>query len=546
MMQTFVKDILRIEKSMIWVLVVFSITISICSLIVPLALQAIVNTIAFSLIKRQLLGLSFIVIIVLALAGVLRSYQFKVVEYKEQEIFTRLSLGLAQRLPRLKTSHLQAKRNLELVNLFLEVIPVQKTLAVILIYLIEMSIQALTGFTLLAFYHPYFLVLDISLIVLVFLSLYIPFKSAKKFAEDESTYKHKTISWLEEYLECANTIKFTNNHKYLLKKVDDSVAHYLKARSSMLRKILHHFFGLYSTYTVANAALLSLGGYLVFKAELSLGQLVSAELVLNIILSSFLKLSYSLGTLYELTPACNKATKIYKENYELSINEISEQEQKNINAKIPMAPTIKLQNISFKNEKKELILKNLNATLNAGTVTGVIGSFSSGKSLLLDLLAGFTPLKEGAIFIEKVLLSEHSVLVLRERMAFVKGIEIINDSLLNNLAFGNPGVEIERIHELFSVFGLSDVINRLPEKINTNLVSCQHSISSINLYKLMMIRAIVANPIILLVDNVFDVLPLEDAKAFKDYLEQLPNPPTTLISTANEDVAKLFDHKVVL
>ncbi len=546
MMQTFVKDILRIEKSMIWVLVVFSITISICTLIVPFAVQAIVNTLAFSLIKRQLIALSLIVVFILTIAGILRAYQLIIVEHKEQEIFTRLSLGLADRLSRLKPSHLEGKRDLELVNLFLEVIPIQKTIVVILIYMIEMSIQAITGCVLLALYHPYFLILDVVLLLFIFLSLIIPYKHAKKFAEDESNYKHKTISWLEEYLECRNMVKFSNHKNYLLKKVDNNVFSYLVARNGVMRKLLQHFFGFYTTYTLANAALLSLGGYLVFKAQLSLGQLVSAELVLNLLLASFLKLSYNLGTLYELVPACKKANKVFSADYELSDDEVTQTDQDNINAKLVNAPSLQLQNISFKNDKNTLVLNGLNAEIKAGNLTVITGQHGCGKSLLVDMITGFTQLQEGAIFVGNVLLSEHTTLILRKKMAFVKNIEILNDTLFNNLTLGNSNIEIERLLEIFSILKLNEAIDRLPKKINSNLVACKHALSSINLYKLMLVRAIVSEPVILIIDQVFDILPLEECRAIVHYLEQLPNTPTTLITTSNDAVANLFSEKVAL
>jgi hypothetical protein len=87
-----------------------------------------------------------------------------------------------------------------------------------LIYLVELAIQAVTSFILLAFYHPYLLVLDGILIVGFIRALAWPYSKAMQSAMLESDYKHKMVAWLEEYLHCTNLFNFNQNEDFLLKK----------------------------------------------------------------------------------------------------------------------------------------------------------------------------------------------------------------------------------------------------------------------------------------------------------------------------------------
>lgn len=542
----FVKDVLQIDKSTVWLLVVFSIFISICSLVVPITVQAIVNTIAFSTIKRQFGLLAILVILVLGFAGILRGLQLLIVEYKEQELFSRVALSLTDRLSRLKYSLLEEKRNIQLVNLFLEVIPVQKCLMVIMIYLVEMVIQALTGFILLALYHPFFLALDIFLVILLSLSLYIPFKKAMNYAYDESDSKHCLLEWLEEYLTCPTLFKFSNNSNYLLKKIDNSLVNHLVAKQKMIKSILKHFFGLYSTFIIANAGLLLIGGRLVFAGELSLGQLVSAEIVLNLLLSSFIKLSYSLGSLYELIPSCKKVSKIFTRDYELSSDLLEEKEIATVNQKLTSAPQISFLHVSFTDERNYQVFSQLSFVAKAGEMTAFYSKERNAKHGIVNLISGLSNIQEGKILIDDWLYTEHRALVLREHMMLVREIEIFQGSIFENLTLGKDDIEVEHLYALFDKFEISKVINNLPEQVNSQLVACQKAIPNLDLYKLMIIRAILVSPKIILIDSVFDLFPIATCQKIKENISQMENAPTIILTTARKDVANLFTNKVAL
>ena len=95
-----VRRLLSLERGELGVLVVYAITIGLVSLAVPVAAQALVNTVAFTARMQPIVVLSALVFVGLAVAGALRTLQQKVVEVLQQRFFVRSAHEVALRLAR--------------------------------------------------------------------------------------------------------------------------------------------------------------------------------------------------------------------------------------------------------------------------------------------------------------------------------------------------------------------------------------------------------------------------------------------------------------
>lgn len=538
-MYQLVSNVLKIKKGIVRLLVLFSLCVSVLSLIIPIAVQTIVNTLAFSTLKQPLYILVLSVIFVLILAGFLRVCQLMIVEHVQQSFFTDIALRFAGLLPRLKLRELNAHRGPEIINRFFEVIPIQKTLSILLIYLIELGIQALTSFLLLAFYHPYLLILDGILIISFILALAWPYSKALQTALKESDYKHKMVAWLEEYLHCTSLFKFSNNADFLLKKVDDNIKQYLGYRTEHFKHIIKHFFAFYGIYVFANAALLSVGGYLVLAQQLTLGQLVASEIVLNALVYSFLRICYHLRDLYALAASSQKINSVLELDYEPLVKEGLSDDI----VKLPIQqqpPSIAFDNVCYISKLGRHGLENFSLDIEPSEVICLIIKTQTGKNLLLDILLGFNYKYQGAVRLNGNILTTEEKLLLRNKTSLVQGIEFFPGTLYENLTLNKVDISKSMLNELFRQLNVLEDVESLPEGINSPILSHRVDLTYAALYKLSIIRAILVKPILLILDEVIDLLNHKDIKLLLTFLAELEPRPTIILTSRNEEIAKVF------
>ena len=99
--------LLHLEASDLWVITVYAIALGILSLATPIAVQAMVNQVAFGQLLQPLVILMVVLLVFLGLSGLLRTLQTATVEVLQQRLLVRAGLALARRLPQVPTSVLR-------------------------------------------------------------------------------------------------------------------------------------------------------------------------------------------------------------------------------------------------------------------------------------------------------------------------------------------------------------------------------------------------------------------------------------------------------
>ena len=121
----------------------------------PIAVEALVNTVAFGRYLQPIVGLAILLLIFLGFAAVIRALLTYVVEVIQRRLFIRVVEDLAYRLPRVQQTSFDNLYGPELLNRFFEVVTVQKVVASLLLDGIAIVLQTVIGMLVLAFYHPF-------------------------------------------------------------------------------------------------------------------------------------------------------------------------------------------------------------------------------------------------------------------------------------------------------------------------------------------------------------------------------------------------------
>lgn len=292
------------------VIISLSIFSSLFSLVIPIAVQILVNYMIFGRMLYPIVFLSSIIFFVFFAYGVINLFQELIIEVFQQRMFVDFSLDFSKKLNLFKLSFFLNYNSYELINKFFEITHIQKNLTAILVYGTTLLFQMTMGLILLGSYHPAFILYDVVLVFGLYISIVAFLKPAMRSAIDLCQQKHHVGSWLESIQKNFELFKFCHFDRFFMGKTDQLLLNYLKIRNQFFKFSIRQQIGLFLVGAIATSSLLLLGGYLVIRDSLSLGQLIASELILGGLMYTLKNIINILDNFYNLVASVDKVEKI--------------------------------------------------------------------------------------------------------------------------------------------------------------------------------------------------------------------------------------------
>lgn len=487
------------DKSDLVAILIYTLMTGVLTLAIPLSAQALVNTIAAGVFIQPLVTLTLIVFGCLIFAGVLRLLKLALIERMQQRIFARVALRLATRLPRISHRALTGKYAPELVNRFFDVLTVQKTLSKLLLDAPSALLQVFIGLTLLALYSPYLLAFDLMVVVFVLLVIWVLGLGALNSSIDESVQKYRVAQWLEEVGRCQTGFKTAGDAAYPVERTDNLVVGYITARRAHFRVLFRQSVGHFLFRAVASAGILAVGGWLVINRQLTLGQLVAANIIVVSILAALEKLISQLEQLYDLLTALDKIG-------HLTDLPLERADGRRLNARADTAgASVQMRGVRFSYRAHTEVLAGLNLNVAAGARISIVGKSGAGKSTLAAMLSGVLEPSHGTVLVNNMEVREANLQSLRRMVANVSDTnEIFEGTVEENILLGRGGyISHEDLRWALEMTQLSEELAVFPEGIKTRLTSEGRNISRGQAQRLLVARAIVGRPQLLILDEAF-------------------------------------------
>ena len=161
-------NLLRLEKKDIFQIFYYAVFGGFVALTLPLGIQAIINLIQGAQVSTSWVVLVVVVTLGVAFSGALQLMQLRIIETIQQRIFMRSSFELSYRFPKIKMTELRNFYPPELANRFFDTLTIQKGLSKILIDVPTALLQIIFALILLSFYHPFFIIFGILLLLLIY------------------------------------------------------------------------------------------------------------------------------------------------------------------------------------------------------------------------------------------------------------------------------------------------------------------------------------------------------------------------------------------
>lgn len=530
--------LLKPEWSDIWIVIVFALLIGLLALATPIAVETLVNTVAFGRFLQPLVVLSLMLLAFLSFSSALRALQTYVVEIIQRRLFARVAADIAFRLPRVATSSLEGQSGRELVNRFFDVVVVQKVAAQLLLDGVSLVLGTFVGMALLAFYHPWLLGFDLMLLAMLAVIVFVLGRGAVESSIKESKTKYRMAAWLEDLAGCSTAFRYEGSAQFALERADHLIFDYLTARAKHFRVLMRQIIFSLGTQAVASTVLLGLGGWLVISGQLTLGQLVASELIVAVIVGSFAKLGKHLESFYDVLASIDKLGVLFDLPLERQDGLIS----------LPATGNEKLElrGVSCLDARGHKALNNVSMTIHPGERIVLDSDNENENVALLDLLFGLRTPTNGEVTLMGAELRELRPESLRRNVALVRDVEVFEGTIADNVGVGHPMVSSNDVRKSLSDVGLLDGVLKLPTQLETQLTSTGYPLSGSQLRKLMLARACVGAPRYLLLDRALDLLPDDEAKRLMAWLCQPEQPWSLVLVTGRKELADMADRRVNL
>ena len=528
--QEHLQKLIRLESQDLFAVLAFALASGVMALATPIAVQALVNTIAFGVLVQPLVVLMLMLFGCLALNSLLNGLQIFVVEMVQRRLFVRLVSQISATFTQGQLNHPLFKKGSNLANYYFEVMTIQKTWSNLLLDGVSYGLQTLIGLILLAFYHPALLGFD----ALIIASLYVIFrvlgKDGVESAVAESEAKHAVASWLQELPRNPFAIRYAQGKQWAPERSNHLTQNYLERSQEHFKVLMKQQVAILGLYAVANSALLGLGGWMVIERQLTLGQLVAAELIVSAMLSGVTRLGKTITSYYDLMAGMDKLS------YLLDLPD-EPQRHEGFQSEV-VFKTLSFDHLLInrgENEKKTA-LKVPNLTIARGEKFVFLSPDSDASSRFLETLTGLWTPAEGSIAINGIDYRTLGLDTVRHESALLMAPEWFQVSILENIRMGSPAIEAEQIQESLTRVGLDRVIQDLPMGVQSTLTVTGSPLDYEQLCRLTLARAIAAQPRLLMVGPLIDTIPDRILSLILDALLDPKTPWSLVLVTANPRV----------
>ena len=203
--------------------------------------------------------------------------------------------------------------------------------------------------------------------------------------------------------------------------------------------------------------------------------------------------------------------------------------------------SIILKNVDFSYEFGHKVLKDVNLVIKKNTTCAIVGESGSGKSTLISLILKFYSTTSGDIYIGDTPLSKiRSADFWRKVGVVSQNSAIISGTMRENIVFGRS-FDDAAVNASIQQTGISNFINSLDNGLDTIVQENGSNLSGGQKQRLMIARAIISSPDILILDEVTSALDQENENKINDLIGRLRGKKTIVIITHKHHMTKHAD-----
>ncbi|WP_294299870.1 ABC transporter ATP-binding protein [uncultured Sphingomonas sp.] len=501
-----IKLVLAPDAAFVRLAVVYGIAISLLSLATPISVQLLINSVANTALPTPLFTLAGLLFLLLLLAGILAAFRVHLLALFEQRFFARIVAEITLRAVHAQNPFFNDSRKGDLFNRYFDLATVQKALPSLLIGGFTIMLQGAVGLIVTSFYHPFFLAFNGVLVLSLFLIWQFWASGAIRTSVAKSHTKHAAAHWLESVGGSNGFYKSSRHLAFAMDRSEAVTAAYVTAHRRHFRYTFAQTLALLLVYAIASAALLALGGWLIIQGQLSIGQLVAAELILSGVFYGIAQFGPYLESLYDLAAGLE----------ELSLFWAVPQEATTSSGDGPADGAIRLSRVERNGRRFDF-------SVAAGEQLAAVAAPGADRALSMLLKRHQAP-GRGLVVIGGRDIAGFDMYRLRADVMVLDRPSFVEMSIRDYLTLAASG-DAGRMVDALETVGLAERLGGLPEGLDTIVSTSGWPLSVGELMALKLAAAILARPKLLVLSPLYDLLPTERIDAV---LSQLRGDTTVL------------------
>lgn len=527
-------SLLHWERRDLRLVFLFALFISVLSLATPITIEALVNTVTFGVAMWPVIWLAVIMLFCLGFAALIQMLETWVIELLQQRLFVRVVADFAYRLPRVRLDAYEEQHGPQLLNHFFDLMTVQKSTAALLLDGTRIIIATVVGLIVLSVYHPLLLAFAIGLILMLIVLFLLGFGGVRT-SIDESEAKYRTAAWLQQITGMPRTFKTGAGPGLALQRSHELIDNYVSLRRRHFSVVFRQVIFSLGIQVAASVSLLGLGGYLVIQQQLTLGQLVAAELIVALVAGNLAKAGKYLEHWYDLCTGMTKLGYIT----DLPIERLEGEPMLRKDGGIDLA----VQTMGY--NAAHTAIGEVTWQVAANERVAIAGPVGSGKTAILDIIAGLRDPDSGRVLLDGVDLRDLQLESVRGQVAMVHAIEIFTGTIDENIKAGRD-IDPTAIRQALQTVRILDTVHAMPDGIHTALNPSGFPLSPGLALRLMLARAMVGRPRLLILDGILDVMDPVDDNALFDTLFDRTMPWTLVIVSRRPEILARCDRVITI
>ena len=345
---------------------------------------------------------------------------------------------------------------------------------------------------------------------------------------------------LENSISGIRVSKAFTNEEYELEKFDIGNREFNQSREMSYKVMAEFYSTIMFLLSFLDIAALGLGGYLVFQKVITIGDLVAYLLYISFFLQPIRRLTNFTEQLQEGISGFERLVEIMSIKPSI-VDKEDAIEMNSVNGKI------EFKNVSFSYKKEEVVLSDINLTIDAGQTLALVGPSGAGKTTLCHLIPRFYEINSGEILIDGINIQDITMHSLRKNIGLVQqDVFLFTGTIGENILYGKPGAGKEEIIQAAIDANIDDFIQTLPEKYDTYVGEKGVMLSGGQKQRISLARAFLKNPPILILDEATSSLDAETEAIIQAALEKLVIGRTVLVIAHRLSTIRNADQIIVL
>ena len=425
-----------------------------------------------------------------------------------------------------------------------DVSQIQDAVTSVLAEILRGLLTIIIGIALILIISPKMTLLMLSVVPVIIVIALIFSKFIRKVSREAQDQLADSGTIVQETLQGITNVKSFSNEWYEINRYNKSIGNVVKL--AIKNGKYRGFFVSFMLFSVFGAIVLVVwyGAGLMQQKLLTFGQLTEFVVYTAFVGGTLAGFAELYTQLQKTLGATQRVRDLLKETGEnVTIAEVQVEE------KYKLRGDVSLQHIGFSYPSRPEIevIKDISLEAKSGQQIAIVGTSGAGKSTLASLLLRFYEPTRGKILFDGKDTNDIPLTQLRKQMALVpQDILLFGGTILENIAYGKPGADIDEIKAAAKKANAHDFIESFPEKYDTVVGERGIKLSGGQRQRIAIARAILKDPVILLLDEATSALDSESESLVQEALQNLMQHRTSFVIAHRLSTIRNADKIIVL